>query len=241
MEKAVKITLIISLAVLILVFGGIYLIKGFYSSENTVTASGEAVVKVLPDVTSVYFSIETNNASAEKAKDENNLLYNKVKQSLLIAGIKEEDIGTEQFSVNENWEWDGEKSTRNGFIAQHYLKINLIDREKIGKVIDAVIDNKARINSINFELSKEKENFYKAEALKKATEDARTKAEAIASGLNKRVGSLMSVETSEFNYVPWAVYRDSSVVEKAQIEREVSINPSEREVNAGVSVVYKLK
>lgn len=245
MEKAVKITLIISVAVLLIVFGGITYVKSILAPvSNTVSAIGESKIKVVPDVTSVYFFVETKDKSAETTKNNNNVIYNKITSALLISGIDEKDISTEQFSVNENFEWDGTQSVKNGFIAQHYAKVNLKDVDKAGKVIDAVVDNEGRINYINFELSQEKQNSYKTDALKLASEDARKKAESIANGLGKSLGSLVSVQTDEFNYNPWPIFaaRDSGIMKKAVVKEAVSnINPSEKDVTARVVVVYKIK
>jgi len=246
MEKSVKLTLIISLAVIILVFGSLFFIKSIVSpgSKNTVTAIGESKISVVPDLTAVYFFAETKEDSASLAKDKNNVIFNKVIDSLASSGIDKDSIKTEQFSVNENWEWDGEKSVKKGFIAQHFAKVNLENIDKIGLVIDIVIDNGARINSINFELSKEIENSYKAEALKLASEDAKIKAEAIAEGLGKNLGSLVSVQSSDFYYQPWPIFARESVgiAEKAVLESAVAdITPSDKEITASVSVEYKLK
>ena len=245
MEKAVKITLIISAVVLLIVFGGITYVKSIFSPDgNTITSTGDAKINVDPDVTSVYFFVETKDKSAETAKNSNNIIFNRIKSSLILAGINEKDIGTEQFSVNENFEWNGTASNRVGFIAQHHGKINLKDLDKSGKVIDSIIDNGGRISYINFELSQERQNEYKSQALKLATEDARKKAEAIADGLGKNLGSLVSVETDEFYYNPWPIYaaRDGGLMEKAAVKEAVSdVNPSEKEVTARVVVKYRIK
>ena len=245
MEKAVKITLIISVVVLLIVFGGITYVKSIFApTSNTVSATGESKINVMPDVTRVYFFVETKEKSAEIAKNSNNIIYNRITSALLTAGTDEKDITTEQFSVNENFEWNGTANNRIGFIAQHYAKVNLKDIDEAGKVIDAIVDNSGRINYINFELSQEKQNSYKTDALKLASEDARRKAGAIANGLGKNLGSLVSVQTDEFNYNPWPIYasRDSGIIEKAAVKEAVSdINPSEKEVTARVVVVYRIK
>lgn len=245
MEKAVKITLIISAVVLLIVFGGITYVKSIFAPDgNTITSSGDSKLKAEPDVTSVYFFVETRDTSAEAAKNKNNVIFNKIKTSLISAGINEKDIGTEQFSVNENFEWNGTASNRVGFIAQHHGKVNLENIDLAGRVIDAIIDNDGRINYINFELSPEKENDYKAQALKLATEDARKKAQAIADGLGRELGSLVSVESDEFYYNPWPLYaaRESGTEDKATVKEAISdVRPSDREVTARVTVRYKIK
>ena len=246
MEKAVKITLILSLVAIVIVFGSLAFVKNMFNlnSGEIITASGESNIKVSPDLTTVYFFVETRDESAQKAKDQNNLIFNKVVASLSskIVGLSKDDIKTDQFTVNENIEWDGTKSVKNGFIAQHYGRINLKDHEIVGKVIDAIINNNGSISSINFELSKERENEYKKEALKLASEDAKSKAGAIANGLGKELGDLVSVQTSEFYYRPWALYEKGIVSsDRAAIQEAVSINPSDRDVNAAVTVQYRLE
>ena len=224
---------------------GMYSGKSIFAPDtNTITSTGDAKINAEPDITSVYFFVETKDKSAETAKNSNNIIFNRIKSRLISAGINEKDMGTEQFSVNENFEWNGTASNRIGFIAQHHGKVNLKDLDKSGKVIDAIIDNDGRINYINFELSQERQNEYKSQALKLATEDARKKAEAIADGLDKRVGRLVSVSTSDFYYNPWPIYaaRDGAIMEKASVKEAVSdISPSEKEVTARVVVRYRIK
>lgn len=246
MEKSVKITLIIAITLIIMVFGSLFFVKSLIDNQdrtNTVTAAGQSKINVIPDLTSVYFIVETKNLTAEQAKNMNNMILDKVKTALVVSGIEENNIKTEQYSINENWEWDGSTSKKNGFVVQHSGKINLDNADKVGKVIDAIVDNGARINSVNFELSADKENYYKAEALKLATEDAKRKAEAIVSGLNKNLGSLISVQSSDFYYQPWPLYdaREGIIaIDKSEIQKAVNVNPSDKEITASVTVSYKI-
>ena len=243
MEKAIKITLIISAVVLLIVFGGLSFVRDIISPSNTISATGEAKLKVEPDLTSVYFYVETRAEKAEEAKNKNNEIFEMIKSSLIVNGIDKDKIRTEQFNVNEDVEWkDGERIFK-GFIASHYAKVDLKNIDEASKVIDSVIDNKGRINYINFELSPEKQSQYKAEALKLASQDATRKAEAIAEGLNKRLGKLVSVETDEFSYNPWPIYaaRGDVMESSAMIKGAVTdIRPSDREVNARIIVKYKI-
>lgn len=243
MEKAVKITLIISAVLLLIVFGGLVFVKDIISPSDTISAVGEAQLKVEPDVTSVYFFVETKDKTAQAAKNTNNVIFNQIKQALIRNGIKEDQIRTEQFNVNENFEWNGTTSNRIGFIAQHYARVNLENVDQASIVIDAAIDNNGRINYINFELSQEKQSEYKAQALKLASEDATRKANAIASGLNKKLGKLVSVSTDEFDYRPWPIFAArEDAAGKAEIKQSITdIKPSEREVNARVTVKYKIR
>ena len=113
----------------------------------------------------------------------------------------------------------------------------------IGDTIDAGVNAGAGISYINFELSQDLQNRYKAEALKKATYDARVKAEGIASGLRKSLGKVVSVSSSEFKYYPWEVYRNADMAVGAEQAKQAttSIAPGEQEISGQVSVVFALK
>jgi uncharacterized protein YggE len=123
------------------------------------------------------------------------------------------------------------------------VEISAEESNKLGNIVDSATESNALISSINFELSKEKENEYKSIALKDAAEDARIKAEAIVSGLGKRLGRLVSTSDNNFYYTPYRVYEasDSSKSLNEVITQPQSIQPSKQTIYASVTAVFKLK
>ncbi|MEM4152751.1 MAG: SIMPL domain-containing protein [Candidatus Pacearchaeota archaeon] len=243
MEKSVQITLIIVVAVLILAALITFLILRKEAPSNTISVQGQSTIKANPDLVIVYFRAETNGSTAQEAKDKNAEIVNKATSALTKIGIPEEKIQTENFNIYPEYDWiDGQQKFK-GYKAVHSFKVILetAQIEKTGAVIDAGVDAGALISYINFELSTEKQNEYKAEALKLASQDAKTKAEAIATGLNKKLGKLVSVSDMSFDYYPWPIYRAADVGNVAEAKEAVTnIKPSEQEISARVSVVYQI-
>lgn len=245
-NNAVVITSIIAAVILIIAFTGFYLLKN-PSSENSVTVQGNANIKAVPDLVSVYLNIQTKGNTSSEAKDANTEIYNKLIDGIVALGFDEPDIKTESYSIYPNIIWRNGKQTEEGFIATHALKIEFsTDKiEKLTYIIDAGVDAGAGINYINFELTQESQNNYKAQALKLAAEDARIKAESVAGGLDKEVGKLISVSVSDFGYSPWNIYtaKSGGYGEDAATAREVAtaIQPSGQDINAVVSATFKLK
>jgi uncharacterized protein YggE len=100
------------------------------------------------------------------------------------------------------------------------------------------------ISTINFELSNDKQNQYKALALKQAGEEARIKADAIAEGVGKKIGNIVSISANEFNYYPWNVYTSSAMgASDVAMAKEATTNiaPSTQEVSGSLSVIYKIR
>ena len=75
--------------------------------------------------------------------------------------------------------------------------------------------------------------------------DAKAKAEGIASGVDMRVGNLVSITANEFGYNPWPVYsnRGGALMAEASDAKMATTNiaPSSQEVSGSVTVSYKLR
>lgn len=245
MEKSIKITLIIVSAVIFLALIAGYLIFQVMPT-NTVSANGEATIKAMPDLVSVYFSIQTEGKTAQEAKDENSEILENVVSELIKQGFERKEIVTENFNVYPEYNWINNKQQLIGYTSTRSLKLEIAieDYEKIGEVIDAGVNAGALVNYINFELTQESQNMYKAEALKLSAEDAKTKAGAIAEGLGKKLGRLVSTSSSDFYYAPWNVYSsDLARAEDVGLAKQavIDIQPGERETSARISVTYKLR
>ena len=242
-NKGVLITGMIVVGVIILAL--IYFnFMGNATGQNTISSSGESTIKVLPDFVTVYFNVQTTGQTAANASDKNSEIVSKMKGSLIAIGFEDDEIKTQGFSVYPEYDWQSGSQRIKGYIATHSISVEVLiaEKEKIGKVIDAGISAGAGINYINYELSKENQNKYKIEAIKMATEDATAKARALAEGANRKLGKLVSISTSEFGYVPWLAYAEdaSGGVVKSGAEIATSITPSEQEISARVTAVFKI-
>lgn len=250
MESGVKITFIITGTILVLALLGVFmfyqLIPAQYTGQ-TISVNGNSVIKVTPDLVTVYFNVETNGTTAKEAKDANSLVSDELITALVKQGFERADIQTQSFSIYEDQRWENNKMKSYGYKASNQIKVELSTTwaDKIGDVIDAGVDAGALLSYINFELSNDKQNEYKAQALKEAGQDAKIKATAIAEGLDKRLGSLVSISTSDWQYSPWNLYtanaggmREDAIMAKSAT---TSIQPGTQEVSGYIGVVYKLR
>ncbi len=243
MEKSIKITLIICTAVIILAVLGIYAFKS--GSATEVTTTGNAEIKAMPDLVTIYFNVQTKGDTAQEAKDKNSEIVDSATIALLKTGLERSEITTENYNIYPDYDWTSGSQKLKGYIATHSIKVQL-DSEKLddaGEIIDAGVNAGATISYINFELSLDKQNEYKAIALKQATEDAKIKAESIASGAGKKLGALVSIADSSFNYYPWPLYEaQAESASTADAKSAVtSIQPGEQTISASVSATYKIR
>ncbi len=252
MEKSVKITGIISGTVIILALLGIMLLYSISpaSGKDTITVTGNSELEVTPDLVTVNFNIETTGETTKEAKDKNSEVFDALLTSLVKKGFSRDDVKTINYNIYEDFDWNSGRQKSLGYKAVHYIKVELSsdNAEQIGDVIDAGVDANASLSYINFELSQELENQYKAEALKLAGEDAKLKAEAIVTGLDKTLGKLVSIQTQDFYYQPWVAYeaRVGGEVLSMDAAEEVksqttNIVPGERQITGTLTVVYKIR
>lgn len=235
-----KLNYTVILTAVIIVAGLLTALMLFKSQPETVQATGNAQLTVQPDESVVYILVETKAETAEEAKNNNADISAKVMEEITALGLK--TVETENYNIYQEYDWIDGKQVEKGFVASNTIKATTKDFTNVGPIIDKAVDAGAIINNINFELSNEKENEYKAIVLAEASKDARVKAEATVSGLGKKIGDITAVSTSDYNYQPYPLFArgmDSAVsMEKVA---ETAISPSNLDIYATVTVTFEIK
>lgn len=172
--------------------------------KTVVQVSGYSQKEVTPDVARITLSINSVNASLEKAKNENTQIANRVFASLNEQGVTNEQIKTSTYQVDPIYNYEKDKLPKlEGYRVTNSLEIRT-SIDKVGILVNEVTNVGANeINSIRFETANETNS--KNEALQAAVEDALKKAEVIAATLNKRVARVTLVNESGVSYHPLMV------------------------------------
>ena len=249
-NNSLKITVVICVAVLLVVFMVFSIFKSAvspYNTKNQITVDGIATVKAAPDLVAVYFNVETQGNTSSEAKDANAIIVDNLETALIKLGLEKKEIITENYNIYQDYDWINGRQREKGFKATQTIKIELKSEkiDLVGDVVDAGADAGATISYINFELSQESQNKYKAEAMKLAAQDARIKAESVAEGFNKKIKDLVSTSTSDFGYTPWNVYSNAggTMAEERSMAKEAvpNIQPGDREITARISAIFEMK
>ena len=227
----------------------ILLVAGFlfYNSSNTeattINVNGQSTIKAEADEVSVYVGIETTEKTSEESKNANAKISDNVLVVLKTAGIPEGDIETSSYYIYPEYDWSNNKQELVGYRTSNVLKITTKDFDKVGAIVDSSVDAGATtIQSINFELSQDKQNEVKTQAISKATEDAKVKAEATAQGLNARLGKVKTVSIQDYNYYPFPIYASAeggAALDVKEVAR-TAIQPSSLDVSSTVNVVFEI-
>lgn len=213
--------------------------------QRTLSATGTVEKLVSPDQAEINLSIETLASTASVSQEDNAKIAEQVRIALRNAGVKESQIETTYYGVNEQFEWEASwsKQVSKGFKTTNSIKVTLTDLTKTGSVVDAAVSAGAnRVSSIQFTLSKEAQETAKQNALTDAAKMAKTKAQSIASGLGVSLGKVSNISENSYYYAP--NYRNYDMAMSAGAESvkvETPITPSDVSVSATVSVVYEIE
>ena len=209
-----------------------------------VSAVGESNLEVQPDLVKVYLNLEARDKSSKVAKDSLDVISDDVQIALLRIGLSKEDIKMQSYNIYQEYDWRNGEQIEKGFVASQQIVVETNEFDLTAEIVDAAIDNGALVSWINFELSDEKQNEYKVKSLEEAGKDANKKAEATASGLGKKLGRLVSVESQDFNYGPYVYFEakaQDGIADSSVRQAALDIAPRDVNVNARISVKYKLR
>lgn len=159
-----------------------------------VVSYGDATVTANPDQVKVSVGVTTRANTAQDAASQNATSVTAVIAALQqVLGAKA-DIKTIGYSVSPIYTFPPNATpVLNGYTASNTLDVTSGDIANIGKVIDAATNAGANnVQSLRFSVKDELP--LRSQALRQATINARTKADAIALGVSLRTGSVISVQ-----------------------------------------------
>jgi len=228
----------------VLIVIALIVIAGYYFNQKqpTVSAIGFASVIAKPDKVSVYVNVDTLNESSKIAQEENTKITEDLNNALIKIGIDKKDITISNFNIYQEYDWTDKGRVEKGYKATRQIIVKSSNFSKVSDIIDSSVSAGALVLTMNFELSTEKENEYKAQALKQAGVDAKNKASSTAAGFGKRLGGLVSVQSQDYgSYTPYPFYARGEALSTADAKNAaVSLDPKDIEVTATINAIYRL-
>ena len=220
------------------------------NQRDIVSVSGTSSLTVEPNKAEIYAKIITLEKNAQDSKNRNSQTSSSVIAALKNEGVKDADIETSQFSIYPKYEYEEavegnlrkSKQILVGYETVNVLKATTLNLDKVGKIIDTVVDSGANdVERISFGLTKEKEKELKQQAMILASNDAKEKAQALTNNLGARLGKITTITESSFIYQPYDYYpRSAFAKDMAESAPSTQINPQKLDVSATVNLVYEI-
>ncbi len=200
------------------------------------TASGEGLVEVVPDIAVVTLGVVTRGRTAADALTANSTGMTAIIAELKGAGIDEKDIGTSGFSVSPLYPPERNDAAAEpkiiGYAVSNQLRVTIRDLAASGALLDKVVNAGAnQVNGISFEVADRVKPA--EEALKRAVADARRKAEIMAAAAGVKLVRVLSVSADTGGgYYPTAAPMVKSMA--------VPVMPGQQAINQTATVVWEV-
>ncbi len=226
-------------------------LKGIWSEETfQISSAGEGKVFAKPDVAKITATVLTENVLLLDAQKENSDLSNKVVDSLKKNNVAEKDIQTLNYNIYPQYSYPApcyppspcpvETNSPKiiGYQVRTTFEVTVRDITKSGNILEGGI--RVGVNEIsNVELTVGDPKKFREEARQLAVEDARNKAQAIASSLGKSLGRMVAYSGSDS--VPQSIPLGLGGGAADKGVALPSIQPGENEVVSAVVISYEIK
>jgi uncharacterized protein YggE len=160
----------------------------------TVSVSGHGEVNVPPDTASVTIGVDIIKPTLTEAQTEAATQASSVIEALKGAGIAAEDIQTSFFSVNllRDYSENADPTLITGFEVINQLQVTVRDTDSLGDLLDASVNAGANsIYGVTFYV--DDQTAAASEARVMAVEDARTKADELATAAGMTLGPVVAI------------------------------------------------
>lgn len=169
------------------------------AQNTTISVEGTGEISEKPDVGFLNITIETKAAKFGSAITQLNSKTDSLYLILSELGLDKENIKTSNFNVRENYVFDNNTRSKDGFIGFQRIEAEFpFSKEQLGTIINRFAEGETSVQfDFSFGFSEEKLKELKKELIKVAIQDATTKAELIAQNTGEILGEIEEIMYSK--------------------------------------------
>ncbi len=210
--------------------------------NNVISVNSREQVKVEPDMAEIVYSVYSQASDAQTCQTQNNTDLNKVLELLKSQGVAEASIQTSNYGLNPIYNWE-EGKTISGYEMTTAVTVSDIPIDQVGTLLSESVD--AGVNSIDSVsyLSSSYDKAYQ-EALAKAIESAKVKAQAMAAAGGCTLGKVVNIqEYGDYQEARYNSYtsRGAGAAQKEMGVADMSVMPGQVEIEANITVEFSIE
>ena len=238
-----------------------HFMKGWQAREQSeqtrkISVTGEGKVSVKPDIAVFTASVVTDAAKVKDAQDKNAERSNKILGFFKEKGVAEKDLKTINYSVYPQYQtkrkpcillyppvpcYEESATYIDSYRVTHTIEVKVRDLGKLDDLLDGAVATGANeVGSVSFKL--DNEDAVKAEARKKAIEDAKAKAKVLAKDLRIKLDEIAGFSESEA-FMPYyegmTKYGMGGGVSAAAPSPQIATG--EQEITSQVTITYQFR
>jgi uncharacterized protein YggE len=213
---------------------------GDASMNNTISVSGSGEAMGTPDIAYISLEVDYTDANAGTAINEANTRMRAIIAALIGAGLAEADIQTASYNVfpQETYDGNGNPTGERTFRVQNSLNVTVREMGRAGEIIDVALAAGANtVNSLSYGFADSQ--ALESQARQQAVEDARARAQELATLFGVTLGEPIMISESVGGFVPLpAAYNRMDIAQAGGVAPQIT--PGQMSVNVSISVSFAL-
>jgi uncharacterized protein len=203
---------------------------------KTLTVTGKGTERTPATIAQISLGVEAQGKTAAAVQEE--VAKRSAAVVALLKARKVERLQTSGVSLRPNYSYENNTQRLTGYIASNTVSFRL-EASKVGDLLDASVNAGAtRIDDIRFTATDEAIAQTQQQALRKATQDAQTQAQAVFGALNFTQREIVSVQINGASPPQPVAFmeRGRSAKQDLQQSEPTQIEAGEQEVEASVTL-----
>ncbi|EFB71630.1 26 kDa periplasmic immunogenic protein precursor [Providencia rustigianii] len=210
-----------------------------------ISTSGNAAIKVAPDMATLNINVEVTNKDAAAAKAEADKRVAQYYEFLKKNGIEKQDINAANVRIQPRYDYGKmSKPTLTGYTAVRSVEVKVTKLEQLNTLLDGALSaGLNEINSVQFGVNNPQK--YRDEVRSQAMNNAKQQAEALAKGFNTQLGPIYSINYNAPSAVPYPMALRSSAGSMKAAAQDLNVDETYEQqsidFNDQVDVVFEIK
>jgi uncharacterized protein YggE len=207
--------------------------------KNTIAVSGEGKILAKPDIGKVSLTVLSESKTVAAAQKDNTEKMNKTTQAMKDLGVDGKDLKTTNYNIYPNYQYIAGKSVIIGYQVSQTLDVKIRQLDKASAILAKAAENGVnQIGSLSFAI--DNPESIKAEARKKAIDDAKQKADALKNDLGVSLIRIVSFFESS-SQPPTPYYADKAYGIGGGGEAPTpEVQAGQNEIVVNVTITYEI-
>ena len=210
-------------------------------AADGITVTGEGKATAAPDMAIVSLGVTSRASTVAAARDQAATALEAILPSTKGNGVADQDLQTQNFSIQPEYNYNDGSPTLIGYTVTNTVSVKIRAIDDTSKIVDDAVTaggNDTRIDSISFTIDDPKQ--LQEQARQQAVEDARNKAETLASAGGVDLGEALSISEG-VTFQPPIYYNESFRGAPAAADVATPIETGQLDVIINVTVRWAIQ
>ena len=209
------------------------------TKTDVFSVSGEGKASLIPDTANVNLGITSTNSSIAIARNQTNLIINKIVSDLKSLGIENKNIKTTNYNISPDYNYSDGKQRINGYTVSANVEVKISPIDRLNQAIDlATKDGANSVGGIGFTVNDDQLEKLQQQARREAISNAKKKAQELADESGVILGRVINISESNASFPRPVQFLEASQSLKAD---STKIEPGESTITTSITLSYEIR